>query len=272
MDLLKRPHAPIAEEAWKAIDQMARQVLATHLTGRKFVDVSGPHGPSFAAVGLGRLEMEPATTKDGIGYGVHRVQPLVEFRARFSLDNWELDNLLRGAKDPDLDPLIRAAQAAARFEDTAIFRGFAKAGIAGLDQRVEAEPHELPLEANPFLDAISSTILGLQRASVQGPYVLVLGPQPFRFLATCQSGYPLLRQVERLLGGPVLHSDILEGGWLTSTRGGDSELAIGQDFAVGYEHHEARTLHLFVTESLTYRVLDPTAFVPFALKGRPRKS
>ncbi|MEP7220172.1 MAG: family 1 encapsulin nanocompartment shell protein, partial [Bacteroidota bacterium] len=57
MDLLKRDHAPILEDAWDAIDNEARRVLKLNLAGRKLVDFNGPFGWQYAAVNLGRLEL-----------------------------------------------------------------------------------------------------------------------------------------------------------------------------------------------------------------------
>jgi uncharacterized linocin/CFP29 family protein len=45
---------------------------------------------------------------------------LVETRITFELSRWELDNLLRGAKDIELDALEDAAKEIARFEDDVI--------------------------------------------------------------------------------------------------------------------------------------------------------
>jgi uncharacterized linocin/CFP29 family protein len=262
MDLLKREHAPVAAAAWELIDDTARQVMKTHLTARRFVDVAGPHGLGFPAVGLGRLETGEA---DGIAYGVHRVLPLVELRVRFQIDMWELDNIARGSRDPDVAPLIEAARRAAQFEERAVFQGFAPGGIRGLLEAAERQAEPLLLEADPFLDAVGRAVLDLRHRGVQGPYALVVGSKAFRFLATLQGGYPLLRQVERLVDGPLLQSEMVDGGILVSTRGGDAELTLGADFGVGYEHHDTKKLHLFVGESFTFRVLDPTAFVPLRL-------
>jgi len=263
MDLLRRQHAPISGAAWEQIDEMARQVLRTHITARRFVDVSGPHGLDHGAVGTGRLAIgEPV---DGVEYGVHHVLPLVEVRARFTLDLWELDNVVRGSRDPQLGPLVEAARRAALFEDRAVFHGFGPGRVRGLLQEAESPPQELALEPNPFLDAVSRAVLELHRRGVKGPYALVVGAGPFRFLATCQAGYPLMRQVERLTEGPVLQSDLIEAGVLVSTRGGDAELTLGADLAVGYEHHTTREVHLFIMESFTFRVLERAAIVPFRL-------
>jgi uncharacterized linocin/CFP29 family protein len=262
VDLLKREHAPFAAAAWELIDDTARQVMKTHLAARRFVDVSGPHGLHHAAVGLGRLDLGEA---DGVSYGVHRVLPLVEQRVRFSLELWELDAVLRGARNPELGPLVEAARRAALFEERAVFRGFAPASIVGLLETAARPAQTLALSADPFLDAISRAVLDLRHRGVQGPYALVVGARPFRFLATLQGGYPLLRQVERVVGGPLLQSEMLDGGLVVSTRGGDAELVLGADFAVGYEHHTTREAHLFVSESFTFRVLDPDAYVPLQL-------
>lgn len=264
MDLLKREHAAIAPEAWALIDDTARQVMKTHLTARRFVDVSGPHGLDYPAVGLGRLEVAEAA--EGVAFGIHRVLPLVELRARFTLDQWELDGVLRGARDPELGPLVDAARRAALFEERAVFHGLAAAGIRGLLQAAERPSDPLPLAPDPFLDGISRAVLDLRHRGVQGPYVLVVGSEPFRFISTLQGGYPLQRQVERVIEGPLVQSELLEGALLASTRGGDAELVLGADFAVGYEHHTPREVQLFVTESFTFRVLDPTAFVPLRLQ------
>lgn len=267
-DLLKRSHAPLTSAAWKEIDETARRALRTHLIARKLVDLEGPKGWEFAAVGLGRLAVEQEDTKTGnVEYGIHRVQPLVEFRVRFDLDIWELDNISRGAKDVDLGPLIDAAQRAARFEDSAVLKGFDPGSIVGLEGSAEHQSMPLPLEATGFIDTLSKASLELQRASIEGPYALALGPAPYRFLASATAtGYPLRRQVERLLEGPVLETDILEGGCLVSGRGGDFLLIVGQDLSIGYETHDAREVRLFVTESFTFRVLEPKAIVPFTVK------
>jgi uncharacterized linocin/CFP29 family protein len=264
VDLLKRELAPIAPEAWGLIDDTAREVMKTHLTARRFVDVSGPHGLDHASVALGRLDVAEAA--DGVAYGIHRVLPLVELRVRFGLDPSELDGVLRGARDPELGPLVEAARRAALFEERAVFQGLAAAGIRGLLQAAERPAEPLPLAPDPFLDAISRAVLDLRHRGVQGPYVLVVGSRPFRFLSTLQGGYPLQRQVERLVEGPLLQSELLDGGLVASTRGGDAELVLGADFGVGYEHHTTGEVQLFVTESFTFRVLDPTAFVPLQIE------
>lgn len=47
-----------------------------------------------------------------------------------------------------------------------------------------------------------------------------------------------------------------------SLRGGDFELAVGQDFSIGYLDHNAAKVRLYLEESFTFRVLSPEAAVP----------
>jgi uncharacterized linocin/CFP29 family protein len=266
MDFLKRQHAPITEKAWEFIDSEARRIFRTALRARRFVDVIGPKGWEFSAVNLGRIEIAGKEAKESQIYGMRTVLPLVELRIPFVLDLWEMDNLSRGAVDVDVDALHEAARGAARFEDTAVLKGFSPAGITGLADSSDHEIQEMQLEAGAFLDILSGSVLRLRDVSIEGPYALVVGSETFRFLARAQAGYPLLRRVERLLEGPVVESDILtDEGFLLSTRGGDFELTLGQDLSIGYEHHDSKQLRLFITETFTFRNLEPNGVAKLKL-------
>ncbi|HXV62297.1 MAG TPA: family 1 encapsulin nanocompartment shell protein [Vicinamibacteria bacterium] len=268
MDLLKRQLAPLTDAAWKLIDETASQVLKSQLTARRFVDVVGPKGVDFAAVGLGRLDV-PAEQLQGskIAYGVHRVQPLVEVRAPFELDVWELDNLERGAKDVDLEPLIGAAREAARFEDRAIFDGFEPSGIVGLSSADRHPKMKLHAREEAFLETISGAVMRLEKASIGGAYALLLGPEPFRYAASAASGYPLLRRIGSLLDGPIIHCDDVTGGYVVSLRGGDFELSLGQELSIGYHSHDTRKVRLYLSESFTFRLLEPAAVVSLSFES-----
>jgi uncharacterized linocin/CFP29 family protein len=74
-------------------------------------------------------EKETATTgrlnildnkSSNVKLGMYDNKSLVETRITFELSRWELDNLLRGAKDIELDALEDAAKEIARFEDDVI--------------------------------------------------------------------------------------------------------------------------------------------------------
>lgn len=265
MDLLKRELAPIVDEAWSAIDDEARTALKTTLSARKFVDVDGPYGWDYTAAGAGRLDLPGAANAEGIRFGVYRVQPLLEFRTTFELNIWELDNIKRGADDVNLEPVTQAAERAAHFEDNVVFQGMKQdAGIVGLQEAASDEHETIALgqSQRDALDAISRAILTLQDAAVEGPYCMVAGPDVWRQLASFAEGYPLYRHVERLIEGPVIYSPAVQGAYLISQRGGDLQLILGQDFSIGYESHTSEAVKLFLTESFTFRILDPAVAVP----------
>jgi uncharacterized linocin/CFP29 family protein len=261
MGLLRQHIAPLAPEAWDEVETTVRDVLRARLSARRVVDVSGPHGLDTAAVGLGRLEVPRAKTKGTVGYGVHRVQPLVEVRAGFDLDLWELDNLARGARDVELGPAEQAARDLADFEDSAVFNGFEPGGITGLLSLTANEPQKLDLEIQSFTGAVSTALLQLKDQAVGGPYALVLGPEASRWLDSQACGYPLRRQIAGIFDGDIIYSPVCEGGLLISLRGGDFELTLGQDLALGYDAHGDEKVKLFITESFTFRVIEPAAAV-----------
>jgi uncharacterized linocin/CFP29 family protein len=261
MGLLRQHIAPLSPEAWQEVEGAVRDVLRARLSARRVVDVSGPLGLKTAAVGLGRLEVPRTKTKGTVGYGVHRVQPLVEARAGFDLDLWELDNLARGARDVDLGAAEQAARDIADFEDNAIFNGFEPGGITGLASLSANEPQKLDLEIQSFTGAISTALLQLKDQAIGGPYALVLGPEASRWLDSQACGYPLRRQIAGIFDGDIIYSSVLAGGLLMSLRGGDFELTLGQDLALGYEAHGDEKVKLFLTESFTFRVIEPGAVV-----------
>jgi uncharacterized linocin/CFP29 family protein len=262
MDLLKRQLAPILPEAWKAIDDEAKRVLALNLAGRKLVDFSGPHGWPFASVSTGRLALLPDQPMKDVSIGIRTLQPLMEVRTPIVLDMMELDSMARGAENPDLDAVVRAAELVARTEDKAIFHGYRPGGIVGI---IESSPHT-PLLVAGIADWPRVLVQAkevLRAAGVSGPYALALGPKAYDNLSVAsEDGYPLRKRIERqLIDGPFVWAPALEGAVLLSIRGGDFELTVGQDLSIGYAYHEKHNVELYLTESFTFRVLEPAAAI-----------
>ncbi len=262
MDLLRRKLCPLIDSAWEAIDEEARRILATNLSARRVVDLRGPEGWGLSAVNLGRVE--PGGESGGaLSWGIRKVLPLIELRVPFAISLAELDNLARGAQDIDLDPVAAAAHEAARFEERAIYQGFAPGGITGLREASEHPTIELG-DAGPgeILDAVTKGLVELHDAGVAGPYELVLGPELYERVLSDNSTYPLRQQLAKLTGRPAIYSPVLDGaGLLVSTRGGDFELTLGQDLSIGYTQHAGDRVELFMLESFTFRVLGPEAIV-----------
>lgn len=259
MDLLKQRLAPISDSAWKEINAEAKAAVASSLSGRKIVEVAEPKGIDAAAVNLGRLDV-PKKQDSAVRYGIRRVLPLVELRASFELGIWELDNVDRGAKDVDFEDLQRAAKALAKFEERAIYEGFSDATIRGLVESSSFEPVTVYDTPGSLADAVAKAVLRLRYADVEGPYALALGAALYQSLdSRTEHGYPIRKRLAGLLKGPIVLAPFLDGGVLVSQRGGDTELVLGQDLAIGYQNHDETTVRLYLTESFTFRVLTPEA-------------
>jgi uncharacterized linocin/CFP29 family protein len=263
MDFLKRELAPISDAAWQFITEEAGRALRARLSARRVVHVDGPKGLDHAAIGLGRLTIPEAQPFAGVCFGVHRVLPLVELRASFELDIWELDNADRGAKDIDVQPLLQAANDIAAVEERAVFEGLPEAGIAGMRQAARHAPLGLGLDAASYPDAVARALIVLRDADVRGPFALVLGRQPYRVLDGASGTYPLRKQIEQQLGGPILLATSIEGGFLVATEVDGLQLSLGQDLALCYESHTSQMVKLCLTESFAFRVFDPTIYLPF---------
>lgn len=266
MDILKRSISPVSAAAWEEIDEQAVKVLKSRLSARKFVDVAGPFGWDHASVPTGRLDVSKAESKGEVHWGVHIVQPLVETRVSFEMGVWELDNVARGAKDLDLDPLIETAEKIASFEENAIYNGFEPGCIVGLAQT--GAPQQISISTEHPRDIMAGLSEGLvlfRKNSIEGPYVLVAGPQLWQIIDVFGDGYPLKKRVTSLFDGGMILAPELEGGFLVSARGGDFELTLGQDISIGYECTSGGKVNLFMAESFTFRVIEPNAVVPLTI-------
>jgi uncharacterized linocin/CFP29 family protein len=263
MSHLLREHAPITASGWELLDAEARERLAPALAARKLVDFSGPHGWEHSATNLGRVEEISDPPGEGISAMRRQVLALVELRAPFSVARDELAAADRGAEDADLAALDEAARRIAIAENATIFHGWKAAGITGI---VEASPHdaiELGEDCERYPRHIAKALETLLSAGVDGPYGLALGPDAYtRVLETSEhGGYPLLEHLREIVGGPLVWSPGVGGAVVLSTRGGDFLLESGEDLSIGYERDDAEAVHLYLEESISFRVATPEAAV-----------
>ncbi|HYD47815.1 MAG TPA: family 1 encapsulin nanocompartment shell protein [Terriglobales bacterium] len=263
MDLLKRELAPVLPEAWTEIDGEASRVLNLNLAGRKLVDFDGPHGWKAAAVNTGRLELLEEEPEPGVRAAIREVQPLVELRIPLVLQTMEIDSIARGARSVDLEPVINAAEAIARAEDKAIFGGYPRANITGIIQASPHAPLPLPTEPTELIRAFVAAREQLREAGINGPYALALSAEYYKLVSQAsEDGYPLRKRIDQqVIDGPLVRASAIEGAVLLSIRGGDFELTVGQDLSVGYAYHDKHTVELYITESFTFRILEPAAAI-----------
>ncbi len=267
-DILRTSLAPINDAAWSEIRAEAETILKGNLSARRIVDVDGPHGWTCASVNLGRLQPLDKEPVSGVKAGVRQVLPLVEVRVPFSLDIWELDNAERGAEDIELGPVTEAARKISAFEEGAVYGGFPEGCIQGLLEKSPHKPIALGASPEALIEAVEAGILALQEEGIGGPYALVLDTETYaRIEAGLAKGYPVRRQIEKMTEGGMYWSPAVATGALISKRGGDFALTLGQDISIGYQGHGNGKVDLYLTESLTFRVLEPAAAVALHAKG-----
>ena len=264
VDLLRRSLAPLTEQTWKDVDEAAARMLKSHLTARAIVDFDGPRGWDFAAVNLGRLDIAKKPATNDVPWGKRLVLPLVETRVPLKMLQMELDGIARGAKDADLQPLEDAARRAAMFEESAVYNGFEPGGIEGILTQSAHQSIVLPTNIQEFPNAVAGALRELKLAGIEGPFSLVLGTETWAgLMQSGAGGYPPQRIIQRLINGEIRMSPVIDGGVLLSAAGGYFELTVGQDFSIGYggHDHEHAAVELYLTESFTFRVLEPKAAV-----------
>ena len=263
MSHLHRELAPIGEAAWEEIDREATRTLKRTLAARRLVDFSGPHGWRHSCIGLGRTRPIGGALA-GVEAELRHAQPLVELRVPFALDRAELDAIERGARDPNLDAVTAAARRAAHAEDHAIFEGFKEARIRGLLETAGGHAMALSEDYEKYPQIVASALTWLRHQGVDGPYRIALGPRCFQGLTetTNKGGYPVMKLVQQQLDGRIVWASALDGALILSMRGGDFELEVGQDFAIGYRRHDAERVELYLEESFTFLAHTPEAAVP----------
>ncbi|WP_418960723.1 family 1 encapsulin nanocompartment shell protein [Streptomyces tritici] len=249
---LHRELAPITPEAWAEIEEEARRTFRRHSAGRRVVDVPDAAGPEFAAAGTGHLaELSPPAP--GVAARLRDARPLVELRVPFTVTRAAVDDVERGAKDSDWQPVKDAARSLAFVEDRMIFDGYASAGVEGLRERSSNPVLRLPAEPRDYPDALSRALTSLRLAGVDGPYALLLGADEYAAVSeTSDHGYPIAAHLGRMLDGAPIWAPALRGAFVLSTRGGDFELLLGQDVAIGYTSHDAHGIELYLQETLTF--------------------
>jgi uncharacterized linocin/CFP29 family protein len=274
MNDLLRGHAPISDAAWHEIDNQAKKTLTLTLAARKLVDFAGPKGWERSAVSLGRVKPLSAAPGKGIEARIRQVQPLVELRVPFELSRDELESVGRGSGDADLEPVVQAARAIAIAENSIVFHGYGAGQIQGVAEAAKAVTLTLTDEFERYPMVVGEALSILRNAGIDGPYGIALGPRCYAGLTetVTSGGYRVFDHVKRLLDGPIVWAQGVDGAMVLSLRGGDFTLTIGQDLSIGYLDHTASAVRLYIQESLTFRVLDADAAVPLAYgTGTPPK-
>ena len=264
MNNLHRGLAPISDAAWAQIEEEASRTIKRHLAARRVVDVEGPKGVDFSAVGTGhQRRSRRRATESKLRNARQRRSSNCAFRsnsrARRSTP-WSAARTIS-----DWSPLKEAAREIAFAEDRAVFDGYAAAGIQGIRQGTSNPVLTLPSSVSGYPGAVAQAVSQLRLAGVNGPYALLLGTAPYTAIGgATDDGYPVLQHIQRLVDGKIIWAPAIEGGLVVTTRGGDFELTIGQDLSIGYLSHSETTVRLYFQETLTFLLLTTEAAVVLA--------
>ncbi len=266
MNHLMRELAPVTDEAWAQIEEEATRSIKHFLAARRLVDFSGPYGWTHSAVDLGRVVPLPRTGLEGVEVARRSVLPLLEMECRFLLSRTELAAADRGAKDLDLGAVIAAGRAAALAEDHLVFHGYEPGGIAGIVPESPYDAVPISDDYRRYPEHVAAAVGVLRGADVAGPFAIALGARCFTGVTetTEHGGYPVFEHLRQILGGPVVWAPAVDGAVVLSQRGGDFELTVGEDFSVGYRSADGDAVHLYIEESLAFRINTPDAAVHLA--------
>jgi uncharacterized linocin/CFP29 family protein len=264
MDNLHRELAPISEDAWAQIGEEAARTFKRHLAGRRLVDVNGPAGSALSAVGTGHLR-DIEAPGDGVLARQRQVAALVELRAPFTLDRQQIDDVERGSRDSNWQPVKDAAKQVAFAEDRAVFDGYPGAAIGGIRPGSSHPPQALPATARDYPGAIAGALSQLREAGVDGPYSAALSADAYTMVSeSSEHGYPVLEHIKRLLSGDIIWAPAITGAVVLTTRGGDFVLQLGQDLSIGYLSHTNTNVELYLQETMTFLMLTAEAAVSLA--------
>jgi uncharacterized linocin/CFP29 family protein len=252
MNNLHRELAPISDIAWSQIEEEAARTIKRNLAARRLVDVHGPNGPDFSAVGTGHTHVL-SDAPEGVRSRLREARAVVELRVPFELDRDDVDDAERGAQDSDWQPVKDAARQLAFAEDQIVFDGYPAAGIPGLRTGTTNPVLTLPADVRDYPETIAQALSALRVAGVNGPYCVALSAAAYTLVSeTRDHGYPVLEQLKRLVDGEIVWAPAIDGAFVLTTRGGDFDLHIGQDVSIGYLSHTDTTVSLYLQETLTF--------------------
>lgn len=251
MNNLHRELAPISDVAWSQISEEATRTIKRHLAARRVVDVHGPNGPAFSAVGTGHVRSIEGP--EGVRSLLRDTRSVVELRVSFELSRDAVDDAERGAQDSDWQPVKDAARQLAFAEDRLVFDGYPAAGIAGLRSGTSNPSLTLPEDVRDYPETVAQALSVLRVAGVNGPYVVALSADAYTQVSeTRDHGYPVLEHIQRLVNDEIVWAPAISGAFVLSTRGGDFDLHLGTDVSIGYLSHTDTSVRLYLEETLTF--------------------
>ena len=110
---------------------------------------------------------------------------------------------------------------------------------------------------------VAKAVEALLSIGISGPYGLALGPDGYTSLVetTEHGGLIVFDHIRQILQGQIVWAPGVQGAVVLSLRGGDFVFEAGEDLSLGYDHHDADNVYLYLEESFTFRSITPEAAV-----------
>lgn len=269
MSHLNRDHAPFPAELWDAIDEAAASAARELLTGRRFLEVTGPYGVGLTSIEIGADDYCRQPKPDEAGAIVSRAIAVPMLRKAFGLSVRRLQGWLDMGQPLDLTPVEDAAEAVARREEEFIYYGQPDYGLEGL--LTAKGRHELTIgdwtQVEQALNDVLAAVQRLDGSGFHGPYALALSPALYTNLFRRYEGTDMLQleHLKRLCELGVYKANI-DGAVLVDPHVG--RIVIGQDLMTGYSAHDGIHHQLFASESLVLMIDDAEAACQLKAPGK----
>ncbi|MGH7826287.1 MAG: family 1 encapsulin nanocompartment shell protein [Candidatus Binatia bacterium] len=260
MTYLNRQAAPFSEEIWKQIDEAAMNAARDMLTGRRFLDVEGPHGVGLTAVEVGNDDYCRQPEPEEAGAVMSRAMSVPMLRKSFSLSIRRIAAHKDMGQPLNLTPIVTAAEAVAKREEDFVYHGQPAFQLPGL-LNVPGHNHHAGgdwANIDQALEDVVAAVNILDAKDFRGPYALALSPVLYNGLFRRYPGSDLLQlQHLRSLCMRGVYKATIEGGVLVDPRLG--RLIIGQDLMAGYASQDGVHYQLYLNESLVLLIEEPGA-------------
>lgn len=256
MNNLNKNLAPISDKAWEILNFRTKEILTKIISARKVITLKNIG--SSRGIATGNLNIKKL---ENLEYGVYEYIPLIETRFNFTLNRWELDNAERGNDNINLNNLDEAIFKAAKFEEELIYNGLDD--IRGLISSCKNPSIKLGDTSKEILTNLSRAMIILRDNYISEKLDLVVNYNTWIKLNSIESLVPLIERIENLINGNVIVSKFIPNSILIPHKSENFELAIGNDFSIGYQNHTSRDITFFITESFTFKVIDVNSFVVF---------
>jgi len=269
------PSGTLAPELLEKIESAAVSAARDILSGRKILDVEGPHGLGLTNLEVGNDDICREPGPEEASAVVSRALSVPMIYRRFSLSKRRIAAAQESGQPLSLKVVENAGQTVAAREEEFVYQGQLNFHLTGL-LTVEGRNNIAGGDWNNIDEVLEDVIEAvniLDGKGYRGPYGLALAPALYNNLFRRYPGTELMQieHLKRLCTRGIVKANI-EGGVLVSRDVGS--LVIGQDLQISYLGPDAAHENFTVSESAVLKIEAPDAICtlrPVLGSSKPRK-